>query len=68
MNLITRNDELADACARLGAALRDHVHRTYSAAVVVPQWEALFQRLCSRRAGRGVRREAAGASPTVRSA
>jgi len=33
--------------ARLGSALRDHVHRTYSAAVVAPQWEALFQKLAS---------------------
>ena len=36
--------------ARLGAALRDHVHRSYSASVVAPQWEALFRKLAARRA------------------
>jgi glycosyltransferase involved in cell wall biosynthesis len=31
--------------ARLAGALRDHVVRSYSAEVVVPQWEALLTRL-----------------------
>ena len=35
--------------ARLGEGLRAHVRRTYSAAVVVPQWEALFARLLAER-------------------
>jgi glycosyltransferase involved in cell wall biosynthesis len=40
--------------ARLGGALRDHVVRSYSAAVVVPQWEALFGRLVARQPAAGV--------------
>jgi glycosyltransferase involved in cell wall biosynthesis len=34
---------------RLGAALKEHVVRSYSVEVVVPQWEALFRRLAAAR-------------------
>jgi Glycosyltransferase len=34
---------------RLGAALRAHVHATYSAAVVVPQWRTLFDAVLAER-------------------
>ncbi|MCZ0960991.1 glycosyltransferase family 4 protein [Paracoccus benzoatiresistens] len=42
---------LADAPlrARLGAALKGHVHAAYSARVVVPQWRALFDRVLAER-------------------
>lgn|GEM_PF-265642 len=35
--------------ARLGAGLRAHVRASYSAAVVVPQWQALFETLLAER-------------------
>lgn len=34
---------------RLGGALRDHVHATYSAPVVVPQWQALIDAVLAER-------------------
>ena len=34
---------------RLGRALRDHVHATYSAQVVVPQWQALIDAVLAER-------------------
>jgi polysaccharide biosynthesis protein PelF len=40
------DDPALRAC--LGRALREHVVRSYSAEVVVPQWEALLQRLAAR--------------------
>jgi polysaccharide biosynthesis protein PelF len=40
-----------DLRRRLGAALKRHVVRTYSATVVIPQWQALFDEVLRRWGG-----------------